>query len=46
MWPDRRLCDLLDVDHPIVQAPMLGSCTPALKSAVANAGAPGSLGWG
>lgn len=46
MWPDTRLCDLLDVEHPIVQAPMLGSCTPELASAVANAGALGSLGCG
>ena len=44
MWPDRRLCDLLGIDHPIVQAPMLGTCTPALASAVSNAGALGSLG--
>jgi nitronate monooxygenase len=44
MWPDRRLCDLLGVEHPIIQAPMTGTCTPALASAVANAGALGSLG--
>ena len=44
MWPDRRLCNLLGIDHPIVQAPMLGTCTPALASAVSNAGALGSLG--
>lgn len=46
MWPDQRLCDLLEVEHPIVQAPMMGSCTPALASAVANAGGLGSLGCG
>jgi nitronate monooxygenase len=44
MWPDRQLCDLLGVEHPIIQAPMTGTCTPALASAVANAGALGSLG--
>jgi nitronate monooxygenase len=44
MWPDRRLCDLLEIEHPIIQAPMTGTCTPALVSAVANAGALGSLG--
>ncbi len=46
MWPDQRLCELLEVAHPIIQAPMLGSCTPALASAVANAGGLGSLGCG
>lgn len=44
MWPDRRLCDLFGIEHPIIQAPMLGTCTPALASAVSNAGALGSLG--
>ncbi len=46
MWPDHRLCDLLGIDHPIIQAPMMGSCTPAMASAVANAGGLGSLGCG
>jgi nitronate monooxygenase len=46
MWPDPRLCDLLGVEHPVIQAPMVGSCTPALASAVANAGGLGSLGCG
>jgi nitronate monooxygenase len=47
MWPDRRLCDLLQIEHPIIQAPMLGTCTPALVSSVSNAGGMGSLacGW-
>lgn len=44
MWPDRRVCELFGIDHPIIQAPMLGTCTPALASAVSNAGALGSLG--
>lgn len=44
MWPDQRLCDLLGVEHPIIQAPMTGSCTPALASAIANSGGMGSLG--
>ena len=44
MWPDRRLCDLLGVTHPIIQAPMAGSDTPALAAAVANAGGLGSIG--
>ncbi|MBY8974939.1 nitronate monooxygenase [Rhodobacteraceae bacterium NNCM2] len=46
MWADRRLCDLLGIEHPIIQAPMMGTCTPELASAVANAGGLGSLGSG
>lgn len=44
MWPDRRLCDVLGTEHPIIQAPMAGSATPALAAAVSNAGGLGSLG--
>ena len=44
MWPDRRICDLFGIEHPIIQAPMTGTCTPELASAVANAGGLGSLG--
>lgn len=44
MWPDNRLRDLLGIEHPIIQAPMTGSCTPALASAVSNAGGLGSMG--
>lgn len=44
MWTDRRLCDLLGIAHPIVQAPMAGSDSPALAAAVASAGGLGSLG--
>ncbi|MEN0001297.1 MAG: nitronate monooxygenase [Pseudomonadota bacterium] len=44
MWPDRRICDLLGIEHPIIQAPMTGSCTPQLAAAVANAGGLGSMG--
>lgn len=46
MWPDRRLCDLFDIEHPIIQAPMALTDTPALASAVSNAGGLGSLGCG
>lgn len=46
MWPKQDLCDLLGIEHPIIQAPMLGSCTPALASAVSNAGGLGSLACG
>lgn len=44
MWPDRRLTRLLKIDHPILQAPMAGSATPALAAAVCNAGGMGALG--
>ncbi|WP_309663699.1 nitronate monooxygenase [Tabrizicola sp.] len=44
MWPDRRLCELLKIEHPIIQAPMAGAATPELASAVCNAGGLGSLG--
>lgn len=46
MWPDRRLCELFKIDHPIIQAPMAGSATPELASAVCNMGGLGSLGCG
>jgi nitronate monooxygenase len=44
MWSDRRLCELLGIEHPIIQAPMAGSDTAALAAAVANAGGLGSRG--
>ena len=44
MWPDIRLCDLLQIEHPIIQAPMAGTTTPALAAAVSNAGGLGSHG--
>lgn len=44
VWPDRRLLDLLGIAHPIVQAPMKGTSTPALAAAVSAAGGLGSLG--
>jgi nitronate monooxygenase len=40
------LLDLLEIDLPIIQAPMAGISTPAMAAAVANAGALGSLGVG
>lgn len=43
-WPDTRLCRLLGIEHPIIQAPMAGSATPELAVAVSNAGGMGSLG--
>jgi nitronate monooxygenase len=41
-----RLCDLLQIDWPIIQAPMAGVSTPAMAAAVANAGGLGSIGVG
>ncbi len=43
MWPDRRLLDLLCIEHPIVQAPMANSSDVELAVAVAQAGGLGSL---
>src|SRR5882757_7680407 len=36
-------CDLLGIEHPIVQAPMGGPAVPQLAAAVSNAGALGML---
>lgn len=44
MWPDARLQKLLNIEHPLVQAPMAGVSTPAMALAAANAGCLGSLG--
>ena len=35
---------LFSIEHPIIQAPMAGACTPALVAAVSNGGGLGSLG--
>jgi nitronate monooxygenase len=43
MWPDRRLLDLLKIDHPILLAPMAGAMDAELASAVARAGGLGAL---
>lgn len=44
MWPDTRLCELLGIDHPVIQAPMAGTTTPVMVAAVSNAGGLGSHG--
>jgi len=41
-----HLLELLDIQWPIIQAPMAGIDTPALAAAVSNAGGLGSLGVG
>jgi nitronate monooxygenase len=38
-----QLCDLLDIERPIVQAPMGGAVTPRLAAAVSEAGGLGTL---
>src|SRR5215470_7275981 len=43
MWPDRRLLDLFDIEHPLLLAPMAGAVDFELAVAVAQAGALGSL---
>ena len=42
-WPDRRLLDLLDLEIPIIQAPMAGCDSTALAKSVSSSGALGSL---
>ncbi|MBF8780922.1 nitronate monooxygenase [Pseudomonas fulva] len=42
-WPDRRILDLLDIEQPILQAPMAGATGSAMAIAVANAGGLGAL---
>jgi len=44
MWPDRRLLELFEIEHPIVLAPMAGFGTVELAAAVADAGGLGSIG--
>jgi nitronate monooxygenase len=43
MWPNRRLLDLLRLEHPIVLAPMAGAVDWELAAAVTEAGALGSI---
>ncbi|WP_026597030.1 nitronate monooxygenase family protein [Methylobacterium sp. 77] len=42
MWPDRRFLDLVGLEHPIVQAPMVGP-KAGLAATVSGAGGLGSL---
>ena len=43
MWPDRRLIELLEIEIPIVGAPMAGAQDWELAAAVSKAGGLGSL---
>jgi nitronate monooxygenase len=43
-WPNRRLLDLLKIDHPIIQAPMGGGhISPDMPAAVSGSGGLGSF---
>jgi len=42
-WPNRRLLDLMGIDHPIIQAPMAGYVGSEMAVAVLAAGGLGSL---
>lgn len=44
MWPDNQILKLLDIEHPLIQAPMAGTSNPDLIGAVSNAGGLGSYG--
>ena len=44
MTATTKLLDVLEVQLPILQAPMAGVATPAMAAAVSNAGALGALG--
>lgn len=43
MWPNHRLIDLLNIELPIVQAPMIGPVDTDMVIAVAQAGGLGSF---
>jgi nitronate monooxygenase len=43
MWPDRGIIDRLNIEHPIIQAPMAGAMDADLVIAVTKAGGLGSL---
>src|SRR5215472_13471683 len=43
MWPDSRLIDLFEIEHPIVLAPMAGAMDAELAAEVSEAGGLGSL---
>lgn len=42
-WQDRRLLDLFEVEHPILQAPMAGVTSPQMAIATSEAGGLGSI---
>ena len=44
MWNDKRAIDLLEIEHPVIQAPMGGPTNPQIVAAVCEAGGLGGLG--
>src|SRR5271168_366239 len=46
MTPSTPLLELLEIETPIIQAPMAGVSTPEMAAAASNAGALGSIGVG
>ena len=44
MWQSKSIQSLFNIEHPILQAPMAGSCSPQLVAAVSNAGGLGGYG--
>lgn len=44
MWNDKRILDLLGIEHPIIQAPMASATNPEIVAGVSNAGGLGSYG--
>ncbi|SJZ45331.1 nitronate monooxygenase [Enhydrobacter aerosaccus] len=42
-WHDRRLLDLFEIEHPILQAPMAGVSSPQMAIAASEAGGLGSI---
>ncbi|MFQ6029953.1 MAG: nitronate monooxygenase, partial [Dehalococcoidia bacterium] len=41
-----RICELLEIEHPIINAPMAGAASGALAAAVSEAGGFGLIGCG
>jgi nitronate monooxygenase len=44
MWPQRRLIELLEIEHPLILAPMAGLGTVELAASVCAGGGLGSIG--
>ena len=44
MWPQRRLIELLQIEHPLILAPMAGLGTVELAASVSAGGGLGSIG--
>lgn len=42
-WQDRRLLELFDIEHPILQAPMAGASSPQMAIAASEAGGLGAI---